>query len=469
MVTISRATRSFFLVLPFLAAGSLLSEMKGDSPADADLQYNGTELFERGAWCWFADPRAIRHVNPETGADMTWIGCIDTDGTVKALQYNATTGEEKEIVIDTDFQPDDHNNPTFLVLPDNRVMVFWSMHTAEPRFYYRVSENPEDLSEMSERKVMSVEGFGNYTYPSPFYLEDAPDSFFLLWRGVRWHPTIARYSLPDENGDIEEELAPTQIVQSTAARPYAKYDSNGKDRIFFAFTTGHPDNEMPNWLFYAELDVNTLDLYDVTGEHLDNVAESPFAFSQDTASGPLVVDNPSDFKNWVWDLARDELDRPVIAQVRITPDATEHNYFHSAWTGSEWRNTFLSHAGGWFHQHPRNAERCYSGGLGLDHGNPGTVYISVPTEGAFGEVYEIWKAEVDPEGNVARTQITRNSEKNNVRPYVIQNSGPENRYHLTWMHGDYYYWIVNRDNPLGFPTSLMAHDAEAWERTAERD
>jgi hypothetical protein len=430
--------------------------------ATTETQYSGAELFAKGAWCWFADPRAVRQVNAETGSDKTWLGCIDTDGVVKALQYDAVTGITTEVILDTEFQPDDHNNPTFLVLPDRRVMIFWSMHTAEPRFYYRVSKAPDDITEMGERKVVSVEGYGNYTYPSPFYLASAPDSFFVCWRGVRWHPTIARYSLPDENGDILQEIRPTQIVQSSAARPYAKYDSNGHDRIYFAFTTGHPDNEMPNWLYYAELDVNTFELYDVTGERLANVEESPFRFGHATASGPLVVDNPVDFKNWVWDLARDASGFPVIAQVRLTPDARSHNYFHSAWTGSEWRNTFLAHGGGWFHQHPRHAERCYSGGLALDHGRPDTVYMSVPTKGRFGNVYEIWQATVTRDGTVEKRQLTQNSEKNNVRPYVTLNSDPTDRIHLTWMNGDYYYWIVNRENPLGFPTRIMRHDVGAW-------
>ncbi len=442
-----------------LGSGMGVSGLAGD---DRDMSYNGSEIFASGAYCWFADPRAVRHVNPETGSDKTYVGSIDTDGTVKALQYDAVTGERTEVVLDTDFQPDDHNNPMFLILPDNRVMIFWSRHTVEPRFYYRVSRQPDDITGMSDRKTVSVEGFGNYTYPSPFYMEDAPGSFFLTWRGVRWHPTIARYSLPDENGDIEKEIEPTQIVQSTAARPYAKYDSNGKDRIYFAFTTGHPDNEMPNWLYYAELDINTFDLYDVTGEHIANVAETPFSFGHDTTEPPLVVDNPTGYKNWVWDLARDSADNPVIAQVRIMPDARSHNYFHSAWTGSEWRNTFLSHASGWFHQNQHNAERCYSGGLALDHGDPGTVYMSVPTEGRHGEVYEIWKAEVGADGEVEKTQITRHSEKNNVRPYVVLDSEPSDRIHVTWMHGDYYYWIVNRDNPLGFPTAIMTHFEGEW-------
>lgn len=33
-----------------------------------------------------------------------------------------------EVLIRSYFQPDDHNNPTFLVLPDERIMIFYSRH-----------------------------------------------------------------------------------------------------------------------------------------------------------------------------------------------------------------------------------------------------------------------------------------------------------------------------------------------------
>ena len=43
---------------------------------------------------------------------------IDVHGTIKATQINHITNSTNEILIRSYFQPDDHNNPTFLVLPD---------------------------------------------------------------------------------------------------------------------------------------------------------------------------------------------------------------------------------------------------------------------------------------------------------------------------------------------------------------
>ena len=103
------------------------------------------------------------------------------------------------------FQPDDHNNPTFLVLPDERIMIFYSRHTDEPCFYYRVSRIPGDITTLGEEK--RIETKNNTTYPSPFILSDDPEHIYLCWRGIGWHPTIAKLSLPDDKDEVDDYFA----------------------------------------------------------------------------------------------------------------------------------------------------------------------------------------------------------------------------------------------------------------------
>ena len=62
---------------------------------------------------------------------MTYIGYIDIHGNIKAMQYDFKKKKQDEVLIRSYFQPDDHNNPTFLVLPDERIMIFYSRHTDE--------------------------------------------------------------------------------------------------------------------------------------------------------------------------------------------------------------------------------------------------------------------------------------------------------------------------------------------------
>ncbi len=431
--------------------------------------YSGHQLTEEGAWCWFADPRAIHYSNAEGTINASYIGYIDVHGNVKAMQMDYITGCRSEVLVRSYFQPDDHNNPTFLVLPDERVLIIYSRHTDEPAFYYRVSKYPGDITILGEEKCIKTNH--NTTYPSPFLMSDDPEHFYLCWRGLGWHPTIARLTLPDENDDVEIKWGPYQMVQSTGARPYAKYYSNGKDKLYMTYTTGHPDNEWPNWLYFNVINLNPTKgadgsvsvnpiLEDIKGNYLSTIAEGKFRVNKSSEYKQqypyTLVDAPTGYRDWVWQIACDEAGFPAIAMVRIDRTKQHHQYCYAKWTGDAWRLTDLAYGGGRFH--PSNTEYCYSGGMALDPESPGTVYLSVPVKNAKGEsIYEIWRYLVASNGQVVmKDQITRGSAKNNVRPFVLPGS-KDALMRLMWMHGDYAYWIVKKGYPTGFPTAIHGH------------
>lgn len=431
--------------------------------------YSGRQLTHEGAWCWFADPRAIHYTNDDGSINASYIGYIDVHGNIKAMQMDYNTGRQSEVLVRSYFQPDDHNNPTFLVLPDERVLIIYSRHTDEPAFYYRVSKYPGDITILGEEKCIKTNH--NTTYPSPFLMSDDPEHFYLCWRGLGWHPTIARLTLPDENDDVEIKWGPYQMVQSTGARPYAKYYSNGKDKLYMTYTTGHPDNEWPCWLYFNVINLNAEvapdgtvsvapTLEDIKGNRLSTIADGKFPVNKSAQYKEkypfTLVDAPSGYRDWVWQIACDENDHPAIAMVRIDRSKHHHQYYYAKWTGEEWRLTDLAYGGGRFH--PSNTEYCYSGGMAIDPECPGTIYLSVPTKNAEGEnIYEIWQYLVADNGQVVmKEQITRGSAKNNVRPFVLPGS-KDVPMRLLWMHGDYAYWIVKRGFPTGFPTAIHAH------------
>lgn len=433
----------FLMTLPMMAK-SMASE--GNAPH---------EVTPEGAWCWFADPRAVHYENADGSINRTYIGYIDVHGNVKAMQYDLLTGERTEVLVRSYFQPDDHNNPTFLVLPDERVMIFYSRHTDEACFYYRVSTEKGDITTLGEEKRLATNH--NTTYPSPFILSDDPNHIYLCWRGLGWHPTIAQLSMPTKEGDVHFTWGPYQMVKSTGARPYAKYQSNGKDKILLAYTTGHPDNEMPNHLYFNYINVNTLTLEDVNGHTLSKIAEGPHHVNKRAEYAEkypdAVVDKPMDARDWLWQVVAGEENRPAIAMVRIDDAKESHDYYYARWDGSRWQTTFLANGGGHFHQTP-GLEKCYSGGMAIDEAHPNVVYCSVPVEGANGRYYEIVKYTVAPDGKVTSEAVTRDSKLNNVRPYMIPSSdGTPLR--LTWMQGYYYDWIVSRERP-GYPTAICA-------------
>jgi hypothetical protein len=432
----------------------LMATMVSSCAQTRSLSSSSHTVTEKGAWCWFADPRAVRYQNDTI--NMTYIGYIDVHGNVKATQYDYVKREVNEVLIRSYFQPDDHNNPTFLPLPDGRIMVFYSRHTDEACFYYRISRKPGDITTLGAEKKLVTDH--NTTYPSPFILSDDPDHIYLCWRGIKWHPTIARLTLPDANDDIVFDWQPKQIVQSTAARPYAKYFSNGKDKIYMTYTTGHPDNEAVNNVYFNYIDINGRKLKDVRGKELSDIDQGVHhvraAPSYVEEYADAVVDSSS-FRNWVWQVSQKDNGNPVIAMVSINDRKTVHDYYYAEWTGDRWKKTFLANAGGHFHQTP-GLELCYSGGLAIDNDRPNVVYASVPLSGQYGNVHELVKYTIGESGQVTSEQLTHDSPKNNIRPYVIPsggNTGPQ----LAWMYGDYYDWIVNKQRPLGYPTGIQSN------------
>lgn len=416
--------------------------------------YEGNVISSEGAWCWFADPRALHYENAGGTINSTYVGYIDVHGNIKATQQNFLTGKNSEVLIRSYFQPDDHDNPSFLVLPDERIMIFYSRHTDEACFYYRVSRKPGDITTLGdEKKIITA---NNTTYPSPFIMSDDPTHIYLCWRGINWHPTIARLTMPDASDNVSFDWGPYQMVQSTGARPYCKYYSNGKDKIYLTYTTGHPDNEYPNWVYFNYVDVNAKQLKDINGTVLSTIANGVHNVNKTTynTSYPnAVVDMSATQRDWVWQTTMDTDGNPVIAMVQISNDKGTHNYYYAKWTGTTWRKTFLANGGGKFHQ-TAGLELCYSGGMAIDDANPNTVYCSVPVVGTSGTVYEIMKYVVGVDGAVTSSQaITSNSVLNNARPYIVQNSG-NSALKLVWMHGNYYDWIVSSSRPQGYPTAI---------------
>ena len=431
----------------------------------AQETYSGSIVAEEGAWCWFADPRALHYEDAETGINVTYLGYIDVHGNVKATQYDWISGHKTDVLIRSYFQPDDHNNPTFVILPDKRVMIFYTRHTDEAKIWYRISRKPGDITALGDEKYLTTAN--NTTYPSPFILSDDPQHIYLCWRGIGWHPTIARLTLPDANDDCTFDFGPKQIVQSTGARPYAKYASNGKDKIYLAYTTGHPDNEMPDWLYFNVIDINQGNgpiLRDLNGRQLSVIANGTFNVNKTdsyASSYPAtIVDKTANIRNWVWQITLDENEHPVIAYPHIDDAKTTHVYWYARWTGSEWRRTWVQYGGHAFHQNWNQTERCYSGGMTIDPDHVNDLYLSIPTkDGAYNKdgVYEIWKYTINDEGKVSGSeQITHHSTKNNVRPFVIPGSN-NSPMRLAWMNGDYYYWMVQKNYPKGYPTDMRCH------------
>jgi putative BNR repeat neuraminidase len=354
-----------------------------------------------GAWCWFADPRAV------VSGELMHVGWIDGAGDVRVATLDGAA-TVITATLHSGLGVDDHNNPALLLRADGRLQAFYSAHSG-PAMYFRLSD--DGVRWQAEQQVTTnTPGPRGYTYPNPVQLAAEGGRIHLFWRGGDWNPAFSTSA----DGLT---WAPAQALLSVAGqRPYVKVASDGVDSIHMAFTDGHP-RETATSLYYAR--------YTAGGWHR--------ADGRPIAGPPLVpstADRVSDVARhrhhaWVHDVAVDAAGRPRIVYA-VFESVTDHRYRHARWTGTAWDDRQLTPAGSFFDED--GGEKQYSGGIAFDHANPDVVYLSRQLGGQF--ELERWQT---GDGGVtwSHQALTARSPEKNVRPVVARGGGP------LWMRGDY--------------------------------
>ena len=138
-----------------------------------------------GAWSYFGDPRAVHF----TGlAHRTYTGWTDQAGAVVVAAHGPRY--KAETVVAQLGRVNDHSNPSLVMRPDRRLMVFYSRHAGGAMFY-RVATAPESVSGWGNERVVTTNSRGGlgYTYPNPALLKN---QLVLFWRGGNWQPTYSK-------------------------------------------------------------------------------------------------------------------------------------------------------------------------------------------------------------------------------------------------------------------------------------
>lgn len=376
-----------------------------------------------GAWCWFQDPRAVFVKGEHSRTYAQW---VTHDGRLQIGAYDHDLDETEVFTIKEDWGRNDHNVGSILVLPDNRLMIFYAQHNGRG-LYTRTSSRPESIHQWEDEIAISTAG--RITYNHPVYLREE-DRFFVFWRARDWNPAFSTSS----DGITWSE--PQTLVRRSGARHYLKVVDDGASAIHLAFTDGHPRDEPRNSLYYLRYQDGAFHKAD--GELVGSMDRLPLTPEQ----ADRVYDGSSDGRAWVWDIALDEDRHPVIAYTRL-PAETDHRYGYARWTGVEWLDVQMTEGGAWFPQTVEGQverEPHYSGGVALDHANPSIVYLSRPVNGQF----EIERWTTQDKGRTWRSAaITRNSTAMNVRPVVPRgHAGPMSS--VLWMQGSYEHYTRYR-------------------------
>jgi len=391
-------------------------------------------ISDDGAWCWFSDPRAV-YLEGKTKQIIT--GYVSRDGSIMVNSLNTVTGAKTEKVIHPKFNKDDHANPSFLILPDKRLTIFYSPHGGkDSKIWYAATKQPEDITEWEDVKNISenTPGQSGFTYTNPVMLSAEKNRIYLFWRGGNYQPN---FSFTDDYGKTWSK--PATLIQSSKLdlkRPYLKVTTNNIDEIHFAFTDGHPRNEPLNSIYYMKYKKGQF--YKADGTKIGDMKNLPIRHE----SADVVYDAAENYKKtgngvraWIWDIALDKKGSPALVYTRL-PEETQHHYYYASYDGMKWNNSFITAGGKFFprievKKQEREPEPHYSGGIILDHSNPSTVYLSKPVK----DIFEIEKWSTTDAGKTwQNSPVTSNSLKDNVRPYVIKNA-PDNN--LIWMYGDY--------------------------------
>lgn len=375
-----------------------------------------------GAWCWYSDPRAVYHKGKTENIYFTY---INSKGDVLIGARNQKTKAVTNFVLHEKLQIDDHDVPSILILPDGKLMVFYTEHNG--RFFIRKSKYPEDISAWDEERIIPFGG-KKITYSHPVMLRNEKNRIYMFWRGSDWRPSMAYSDDLGETWSKSQGLIKNKNIHN---RPYLKVCSDNKSRIDFAFTDGHPGSEPTNSLYHMYYEAGKF--YQSNGEFIALTTQLPIK--------PNVVRKVYDatkdsIRCWISDIALTADKKPVLVYTRY-PKETDHRYHYAQWDGNHWQDEELTAAGPSMCVVPegvKNTEPFYSGGISLDHSNPANVYLALKKDKTF-EI-ERWHLR-DKKWLI--TPITTNSDENNYRPVVAAN-GPAKKTFLLWMTGQYQHY-----------------------------
>lgn len=423
----------------FLAAGAEVfkyakniedkSAKKVSETAESDV----ITFMKDGGWCWYQDPRAI--IN---NGKLVIGGVSGQSGDVKVSVYDLEKKKDLgTIILDKEFQVDDHDVPAFYTRPDGSILSVWARHANENKHYYSIS-SVSDYTQWGAKQtfVHKYEGRGGVTYMNLHYLENEKTLYNFFRDGPSFNPS---YITSKDHGKTWGNR--THFIADDVEgrqRPYARYIQKDENTVGISFTDGHP-RVYGNSLYYAEFRNGTF--YNVDGTKIKEANGEPLRTpeAEKLYVGSETKKKPHGFESvpnsaWTCAMGKDAENNPHLGYT-LYLNNDDHRFRINSWNGTKWVDREIAFAGKCLY----TMESSYTGLMAFDPEDPTRVYISTDVNPSTGEkmnnIHEIYSAKINESDDVSTIKweaITKNSSFRNIRPIVVANNGHKA---LIWLSG----------------------------------
>jgi hypothetical protein len=390
---------------------------------------------ENGGWCWFQDERVLIH---NGRIIMGSVSCAPKgqpkNGDVDLTIHDIATGKNQVVTLHEKFAQDDHNAPALLVRQDGRYLATYSRHGGDSFVYYRISKPSDPLHWDEEQKVdVGARTTYNNLYRLPVE-NNGQGRLYDFHRGVGYNPN---YLVSDDDGSTWRYGG--RVLQAPKARPYMRYVSNGRDKIHFIATEGHP-GEFPAGTSVRHGFIQGGNVCQSDGSLIGPLSTNNTTSITLSNLTTIFKGNPEN-KAWISSIRLDTEGLPRIAY-SVHKSDEDLRYRYARWDGKQWHDQEIAFAGTRLYER----EKYYTGLITLVPTDLNIVYISSNADPKTGKPlistadqkrhYEIFRGTTS-DGGATWTwrNITSNSTCDNLRPIIPPADGKHQA--MLWLQGTY--------------------------------
>lgn len=408
---------------------------------------NYTTLIEyvtsNGIFEWFNKPASVYFSGTYS---RTYITFIDDVGKVK-IKYcdHVSKTLSSEVQLHDFGSCNDHCSPTLLILPDGKLLVFYSDHVGP--LYCRRSTNTEDINTWDSEVTIESD---DASYPQPRRM--ANGDIWVFYRYPDTYPREEVYRISSNNGSSWGDRTVIVDGDDEAENIYAFTYLDSGGRLHLAFSIYNNTDVKYKHIRYAFRDT------DGTWKHANG---SSITTPLSNSNSDNVYDSlPNDC--WCWDVVADDNGNAKILFMDEVQNSAHIAKFAN-FSSNTWSVYNITTSGpGPFAPY----SNYYSAGGVLDQDNVYKSYIAKKTNGIT-EIQE-WTSANFGETWSNSLNITEESSYGQARPQLVKNHCSELK--LVWCEPTSYSTYTNWDSRLkGYPdlshygSPLDMNDvADAW-------